>query len=408
MAMRIMVALSATLLLVGSTWAQAPDGAYPTPPPYLSGDAPLSFTAPPPARAGDDRFWVSGDYAAYWLSGSRLPALVTTSPAGTARTSAGVLGQPGATTLFGGDTVNGDIRSGVRFGAGYWLGEDRRIGVEAGFFMLESQSSLFSASSTTTPIIGRPYTDATNFSQQAVLVAFPGLTTGAIGMQVTSGNFYEAHFDLAYKVLDGSGPFRVDALIGYRFFKFDESLRIQQNMAPTASIFLPGTTIQAADNFGVNNQFHGVDLGLRPRFVWERFTLDLLAKVSVGDMIEVANVTGAQVITVPGAAVVQHPGGVLALGSNIGTYRSNSLAVVPELGATLGWRITSNLQLRLGYSLLMLNQVARVGDQVNTTINPNRFPGANPPGGGISEPSFNFNRTNPWINGATLGLVFTY
>jgi hypothetical protein len=105
---------------------------------------------------------------------------------------------------------------------------------------------------------------------------------------------------------------------------------------------------------------------------------------------------------------VQQPGGVLALGTNNGSYRSNTLAVVPEFGATLGWRITPNVQVRLGYSLLMLNEVARVGDQVNTTVNPNRFPGANPPGGGINEPAFSFNRTNTWINGATLGIEFSY
>lgn len=409
MTMRMMVALSAALLLVGSTWAQSPEVTYPTPPAYVSEDAPApSIFALPALPGGDGRFWVSGDYAAYWISGSRPPALVTTSTAGTAQTSAGVLGQPATTTLFGGNVANGDIRSGLRFGAGYWLGDDRILGIEAGFFMLESQSSFFSASSSTVPILARPFTDATTFSQQAVLVSFPGLSTGAIGAQVNSGNFYEAHLDLALKIYDGAGPLHLDALFGYRYFGFDEGLRVQQNMAPTSPVFVAGTTIQAEDDFGVNNQFHGLDLGLRPRFVWETLTLDLLAKVSVGDMYQEASVIGAQVITVPGAPVVQRPGGVLALGTNIGTYRSNTLAVVPEFGATIGWRITSNLQLRLGYSALMLNQVARVGDQVDTTVNPNRFPGLNPPGGGINEPSFTFNRTNTWINGATLGLEISY
>jgi hypothetical protein len=409
MTMRMMVALSATLLLVGSTWAQPPDNSFPTQPPDVSGDAPApsAFALPTPP-GGDGRFWVSGDYAAYWISGSRLPALVTTSPAGTAQSSAGVLGQPSTTTLFGGNVANDDIRSGLRFGAGYWLGEDRKLGIEAGFFMLESQSSLFSASSSTVPILARPFTDATTFSQQAVLVAYPGLTTGAIGAQVSSGNFYEAHFDFAYKVLEGAGPLRLDALLGYRFFQFNEGLRVQQNMAPTSPNFVAGTTIQAEDDFGVANQFHGLDLGLRPRFVWESLTLDLLAKVSVGDLYQQASVLGAQVITVPGAPAVQQPGGVLALGTNNGSYHSSVLAVVPEFGATLGWRITPNVQVRLGYSALMLNQVARVGDEVNTTVNSNRFPGLNPPGGGINEPAFSFNRNNTWINGATLGIEISY
>ena len=381
------------------------------PPVYLSGDEPAFAPSPfalPTLEGGDGRFWVSGDYAAYWISGSRLPALVTTSPAGTAQASAGALGQPGTTTLFGGNVANDDIRSGLRLGAGYWLGDDRKLGIEAGFFMLESQLSLFSASSSTNPILARPFTDATTFSQQAVLVAFPGVTTGAIGAQVSSGNFYEAHLDLAYKVVDSTGPLHLDALLGYRFFQFNEGLRVQQSMVPLNPVFVTGTTIQAEDDFGVNNQFHGVDLGLRPRFVWDSLTLDLLAKVSIGDMYQEASVIGAQVITVPGTTALQRPGGVLALGTNNGSYRSNVLAVIPEFGATLGWRITSNVQIRLGYSVLMLNQVARVGDEVNTTVNSNRFPGLNPPGGGINEPAFSFNRNNTWINGATLGIEFSY
>src|ERR1700722_14867656 len=100
----MMVALSGTLLLVGSTWAQSPSGAYPTSPTYMSSDAPAPSASAlpilPTLPAGDGRLWVSGDYAAYWINGSRLPALVTTSPAGTAQTSAGALGQPSTTTLF--------------------------------------------------------------------------------------------------------------------------------------------------------------------------------------------------------------------------------------------------------------------------------------------------------------------
>ena len=59
---------------------------------------------------------------------------MTTSPAGTAQLNAGVLGGP-TTTLFGGDVVNDDIRSGFRVGAGYWFNAERTIGIEAGFLL---------------------------------------------------------------------------------------------------------------------------------------------------------------------------------------------------------------------------------------------------------------------------------
>src|SRR5207302_1098725 len=160
-------------------------------------------------------------------------------------TAAGILGQPNTTTLFGGNLANNDVRSGLRVGLGYWFGAEQRLGVEAGLMMLESQSTLFSASSDAFPIIARPFTDATNFTQQAVLVAFPGSSTGSIGVQASSGNFYEGHIDLAVKLVDRPGPIRVDGLVGYRFYRFDEGLRIQQSMTPTSPNFVAGTLIQA-------------------------------------------------------------------------------------------------------------------------------------------------------------------
>jgi hypothetical protein len=374
----------------------------------MTGD---SLPAPGPApgdSGGDTRFWVTLDYWAAWINGARSPALVTTSPAGTARPIAGVLGQPTTAILFGGDVANDDIRSGARLGLGYWLGAERKLGVEAGFSSLESQSSLFAASSTGTQILARPFTNALNFTQQAVLIAYPGLATGSIAARASSGNFYEGHLDLAVKLGESDRPARLEGLFGYRYYRFDEGIRVQQTMAPTNAPFVPGTTIQAQDDFGSRNEFHGLDLGVRPRFVWQSLSVDLLAKVAVGDLHHVVNIRGSEVVTVPGAAPVVQNGGVFALGTNSGSITHNELAVLPEFGATVGWRITSTLKVRAGYSILMLNQVARAADQVNTTINPNRFPGLNGPQGGLNEPAFYLNRTNTWIHGATVGLEWSY
>jgi hypothetical protein len=408
MTMRMMVALSATLMLAGSTLAQEPVKDWPTPPAYMTPEAPPLSIPAPAAAEGSARFWVTSDYWAAWVNGARLPALVTTSPTGTARPVAGVLGQPTTATLFGGEVVNDDIRSGLRLGFGYWLGAERNFGVEAGFSMLESQASLFSGTSSQFPILARPFTDARNFSQQAVLAAFPGFTTGSIAARASSGNFYEGHIDFAVKLVDGPGPAQLDGLIGYRYYRFDEGIRIQQSLSPTSTNFIAGTLIQTQDDFGSRNEFHGFDVGVRPRFVWQSLSVDLLAKIAVGDLHHVVNIRGSQVITVPGTPPIAQTGGVFALGTNIGSFPSNELAVLPEFGATLGWRVTSTIKVRVGYSLLMLNEVARAGDQVNTTINPNRFPGVTGPQGSLNEPAFYLNRTNTWVHGATVGLEWSY
>src|SRR5262249_44339784 len=93
--------------------------------------APLPVTeAPssePPAEAwsvdgpsGNGRVWAEADFLLWWMRGASLPPLVTTSPAGTPISQAGVLGGTGTTTLFGDSTVNGDLRAGGRIAVGCW------------------------------------------------------------------------------------------------------------------------------------------------------------------------------------------------------------------------------------------------------------------------------------------------
>jgi hypothetical protein len=93
-------------------------------------------TSPAPST----RLWSTGDYLLWWVNGNRLPPLITTSPAGTPPAAAGVLGTPGAEVLFGNTDVNDRARSGGRLTAGYWLDCEQKWGIEASFFMLESQS----------------------------------------------------------------------------------------------------------------------------------------------------------------------------------------------------------------------------------------------------------------------------
>ena len=356
--------------------------------------------------AGDTRLWVSAEAVAAWFRGMELPALVTTAPAGTPQAAAGVLNQPTTSLLFGG-TVDRDIRAGFRAAAGYWFGEDRLWGIEAGFMMLESQTAFFSKASNGTPILARPFADATNFSSQAVLVAFPNLSTGSIDARAGSANFYEGHGDVALKLVGDGGPLRFDALLGYRFYRYDESLGIVQTLNPLGPLFVAGTQIVSTDGFTTTNEFHGLDLGVRPSLMWGGLSLDLLAKVALGNLRQTVNIAGSQVITTPGAATVTQVGGVFALPTNIGSYTRNELVAFPELGFGTSWHVTPNLTIRLGYSALLLNGIASASDQVNPLINPSRFPVVNMTTG-PNQPAFNLRRSDTWIQSITLGVQVSY
>src|SRR5947209_4099776 len=146
---RFLLAFGMVLASAGLLSAQAP-GEVPTLPPAGPAQAPLAplvveNLGDGPGPGWDaPQFWASAEYLLGWFSGDRLPALVTTSPAGTAQASAGVLGQPNTTTLFGDSRVNDRVRSGGRLGMGYWFTPERTLGIETGGMVMESQATPFS------------------------------------------------------------------------------------------------------------------------------------------------------------------------------------------------------------------------------------------------------------------------
>jgi hypothetical protein len=417
---RVLIAIGAALGFVGATLAQAPPGT-PTLPPAASGVPAL----PPPAAADGPavpfhsfcagegcadpgpRFWVTADYLLSWIQSNRLPPLVTTSPAGTPQAAAGVLGMSTTTTLFGDSRVNGDARSGIRLGAGFLIDPSWPLGVEAGAMMLESQATGFSAASDGTRILARPFTDATTGLPTSVLIAFPGSSSGSVNVLVRSGNFYEAHLDLTETAID-KGWFRLQSILGYRFYRYDEGLHIGQTINPIGAAFVPGTQLSAVDDFVAKNEFHGCDLGFRAQFPWQSVTMDLLGKVAVGNLHRVVSINGSTVTTVPGNAPVTQQGGVLALSSNIGTFSKNDFTIFPELGINLSWQVRPNLRLRGGYSALILTDAVRAAGQVDTTLNPNLFPSAVPGQAGANRPAFILNRQDVIIHNLSAGLEFRF
>jgi hypothetical protein len=170
--------------------------------------------------------------------------------------------------------------------------------------------------------------------------------------------------------------------------------------------FIDGTEIVSNDLFSTHNVFHGGDLGFRTHFIWDRLTLDVLTKVAVGRVFRETNIGGDQVTTAPGLAPVTQTGGVFALATNSGTFGSRDWKVMPEFTATLSWQIRPNLNARVGYTFLLLNGVLRAADQVDTTLNPNFFPGGN--ASGEIRPAFGQIRSDVWIQSVNFGLEFTF
>jgi hypothetical protein len=419
---RFLLALGMASAFAGLAGLQAADNAAPAPATgvlYMSPEVPASgvafippevptlsaFESPPPPK---ERLWLTGEYLFTWVRGDRLPILVTTSPTGTLASLAGVPGSPTTSTLIGDNNVNDTLRSGVRFGIGYWLLPDRALGVEAGTMWVDNEASALSAVSSGDPILARPFFNAAlNNFPSSNLIAFPGSASGSVNVLASSGNFYEGHVDFTEELCD-LGHYRNTLLLGYRFYRYDEGLQIGQTISPIGGSFVNGTQINTRDSFVTQNEFHGVDVGLRNEWFWNSLSLEVLAKISVGNLGSKVKIEGSQVVSVPGTAPLAQVGGLYALSSNIGTMTNDEWTVLPELNLALRWRANCHLQLSLGYSLLWLNQVARAPDQIDFSINPAFFPPATQTPTGGDHPSFNLSRSDVWLQSITFGAVFTY
>jgi hypothetical protein len=357
--------------------------------------------APPDSANAGMGFWASGDFLLAFMQRTTLPFMATTSPVGTSQINAGVLGGP-TTDLLSGAQL-GDLRVGLRMDVGYKLNSE--YGVEMGFTLLEGQELNFATSSDQNPILARPYRNALSNREEAILIGFPGQSAGLLSFRLGSDNFYEMHFDISQKVVN-IGNVSVEALGGYRFYTYREILNANQTISPLGGGFIPGTTIQSTDEFRSRNEFHGLDLGIRTRLEFESLSIGLLAKFAIGQRRGQIDVTGNTITTVPGSPVSVLSGGFFALQPNIGPKADKEWSIFPEFGINASYRVMQNVELRLGYNLFVLDRIIRVADQLNTNINPELFPPAQPTA--TLQPSQQFKRTDPWIQALSLGVTFNF
>lgn len=361
--------------------------------------------------------WVQADYLLWYPTGMQVPALVTTSPAGTAQATAGLLGQATTATLYGGDEIEPEDQSGFRIRFGWWLASFPGWGIEGEYLGLDNQTESFFQQSSGTPILARPFFNVLNGAEDAQLAAFPSLMGGSIAVDTTS-KLEGAAFRLRNQLCCSSGcgyselfcqpvptSSRLDGTIGYRYWQLDESLQIREQSQSQLTND-PGS-FDIVDRFATRNQFNGGELG----FLWQGrrgwWSLDALMRLGIGNVHQTVTVSGNSQITENGTTT-SHTGGILAQRTNIGTYDRDKFTMVPELGLTLGYQLSRRLRATTGYSLVYWGNVVRPGDQVDLNVNPNLFPPEVSPFSGALRPQFEFQETDYWVQGLNFGGEFRW
>lgn len=355
--------------------------------------------------------YVRGEYLAWVMRGMQIPPLVTTSPNGTLRPQAGVLGTPGVDVLFGGNTVNDTMQSGGRITLGVFLDACRRNSVELDYFVLSDATDNFSATSTGDPILARPFFNMVTGLESAELVAFPNVITGNVSVD-TLTRFQGGGVRVRHVLCCGEdcgpsllspvpqpGAYRYEVLMGFRTLSLNDQVSITENLTAVS----PSGTFVLNDTFQSLNQFNGFDLGMAMQWRRGRWTTDLQSRVAFGNTHSTVNIRGNTTIN-NGTQTQNFNGGLLAQRTNIGDYSDDFFSVVPEIGLTIGYDLTPNIRLLVGYSLIYWSQVARAGNQISLDVNPNLIPPEAVPFTGPLRPAFAFQETDFWAYGINAGV----
>ncbi len=390
----------------GNQRALAPsDGSHRTPAPFCWEDFCIDESV---VCGPEGRIWASAEYLLWWFEGNRVPPLVTTSPPA----SAGIIGAPGTTVLFGSRDLEQEAHSGGRFTLGFWLNECQTIGLEAGYLFLGSRATEFTASGTGlpgSPVVARPIVNGLTGAETAQVVSFPGAVAGNIHFVSSSRLEGAGVSGLANLCCDCR--YRVDFLTGFRYLELREGIGDRESVAVSPAVpTIGGSTLAVADQFDTRNQFYGGQLGARAEYRWRKVFLVTTASVALGTNREEIDIHGSTVITPAGGPRTTLAGGILALPSNSGHFSRDRFAVVPEIGVNLGYQVTPHLRAFVGYGFLYISNVARPGNLIDRTVNLSQIPSNLGPGilVGPARPALVLKDTEFWAQGINFGLEIRY
>jgi hypothetical protein len=372
-----------------------------------------------------DQWYGQAEWLSWWTKGFQLPPLVTTAAATDPELTRAALGFGTTRIIFGGGPTSSDSRSGGRFTVGRWLDPERSTSVDVTYMFLANKTDTFLAKSDQFPVIGRPFFNINENRQDRELTTSPGTNLGdafkAIGS--TRVDMRSKLWGLegnARRILSEGECGRITGMIGVRYLHLHEQLNITEDIlaqraiavVPPAVPIRVGDRITVFDGFDTRNNFFGGQIGLNAELMRGRWSLDTRVKIAFGATEQTVNIAGSQSIVSTNGARQDFQGGLYAVTSNIGQHSQTRFAVVPEVGVKLGYNLTENVRLFVGYDFMYWSNVLRPGDQIDQTIDANLIP--NFTGGGPLprapqvRPIVPFRTTGYWAQGCNAGLVLRY
>ncbi|MFL5331280.1 MAG: BBP7 family outer membrane beta-barrel protein [Gemmataceae bacterium] len=357
----------------------------------------------PEARDADApiRFFGSIDYLLFTFRDGPAPPLIQHVPTDQFTQPL----DPNAPRTMFGDGIRHHAFNGFYLSGGAWVTEC--FGVDASYAQFETKDKKFFINSPGDPSIGRYFVDLTNSSSPYTYLVYSrpdGTETGWISVS-SPIQFWHADTNVrghGFSVFSD----RVDWLVGFHYADLRDGIFIQDYTAFPSN----GVSLAGDESFRARNQFYGGQVGAN---AWTGlgcgFSLDVTSKFAVGGIHQRASITGSTVQALNGVTTAVYAGDVLAQSTNIGDYERTKFGVLSELLVKLGYQVTNNICVTVGYDLVAISSVVRAGSIIDEGVNPNVNPTLSPSSASTAQrPAFGFNATDFWAQGLTLGLSVKY
>ncbi|WP_182868081.1 BBP7 family outer membrane beta-barrel protein [Rhodopirellula sp. JC639] len=364
---------------------------------YCDGSGCDSIGCGPLGRFGltSDDWFGSVELLLMFRSGDRLPALA----------SDGALDDNTTQIFAGRETVFKDMTAGGRLTVGAWLDNymDRNI-VARGWFAGE-QTYGFNANQNTHATLVRPFfnvTDGVDPIDDTRIIATPGEASGELAIRADS-NTFGADVSIRQLWYKRQGA-TVDLLYGYQYMGMDQSLTIADRATALSDGVRPiGSVLATNDDFDIENDFHGGQLGIATHYREGCWSFSSLAKIGFGSIRRRAVLSGSTFTSIDGNNATD-PNGILVRSTNAGTHTDNTFGWVPELDFTLGWQKYPCFDVTFGYHIIAMTDAL----ELSGVIDPNLASNLADPAVGAQRPTSNFRHGTFYVQGIHFGLSYIY
>jgi hypothetical protein len=279
------------------------------------------------------------------------------------------------------------------------------VGVDVSGFALQQNTQSASLFSTGAPFaVAQPYISAGSGEHITLYSSLANQYTGGTSSDISS-RLWGADANVRipwFRILADWN----NALFGVRYFNLEESMNVSSR-----SVFPTGATLFNTDSIHTQNQFYGGQIGLASRLgaVERGLGVDGTLKLGLGDIHQVANLSGFNGFTATDGSSGVNSGGLYVQPTNAGNHTRDKVGFLTEYDLNLTYNFTRWSQIYFGYSIIYLSSVVRPTQLIDPVVNDSRLPYvATPTASDANRPTFLWNAHDFWTQGLTFGLKLQY